>query len=109
MLIMDGVTNSTDTIEIESQRPGILYVMIPPGRSLLPITLEVTESGEWLATNPHILVHEIGDSPEESAVEFIEMALDQLEDYRTDQDRLSPAMIDELNYLMSHLTAPETT
>lgn len=98
---MDGAT-TTDTLQVEGQRPSLIYVMVPPNRVLLPIALEMTESGAWLATNPHILVHGIGDSPEEAAIEFVEMALDQYEVFRDDPESLLPDMVEELAYLATY-------
>ena len=98
---------STDPAQLEGQRPGLVYAMVPPNRTFLPIYLELTETGAWLATNPHILVHGIGETAEEAAAEFIEMALDHFEDYTADRERLSPSMLEELDYLTHIFVAPE--
>lgn len=103
---MDG-TATTDTTQIEGQHPSLVYAMVPPGRAFIPIALEQIETGEWLATNLHILVHGVGDTPEEAAAEFVEMALDHFEDYSADRERLSPSMLEELEYLIHFLAAPE--
>ena len=93
---------STDPAQLEGQRPGLVYAMVPPNRTFLPIYLELTETGAWLATNPHILVHGIGETAEEAAAEFIEMALDQYEVFRDDPASLLPDMLEELAYLAAH-------
>ena len=98
---------STGPAQLEGQRPGLVYAMVPPGRTFMPITLEQIETGEWLATNQHVLVHGVGDSQEEAAAEFIEMALDHFEDYTADRERLSPSMLEELDYLTHIFVAPE--
>ena len=98
---------STDPAQLEGQRPGLVYAMVPPGRAFIPITLEQIETGEWLATNPHVLVHGVGESQEEAAAEFIEMALDQYESFRDDPASLMPDMLEELAYLTRVFAAPE--
>lgn len=100
---------STDPAQHEDQRPGLVYAMVPPGRTFIPITLEQIETGEWLATNSHVLVHGVGDSREEAAAEFIEMALDQYEVFRDDPGSLMPDMLEELAYLSARFAQPNPT
>jgi hypothetical protein len=96
---MTGSVRSSEKRTAEVPTPSV-FVMVLPNRQIIPLALEQTESGVWLATHPAILVHGTGDTPQEAAVEFVEMARDQYEDYLSDREALAPHLLEELHALI---------
>jgi hypothetical protein len=104
---MNGTAHSPE-IPVTQGSPPSIFVMVLPNRQIIPLEVEHTESGAWLATNPHILVHGIGETAQEAAVEFVEMARDQYEDYLANRASLAPHLLEELNTLIGLFGAPSS-
>lgn len=67
----------------------------------LPIELNVeyTEGGRWLATNPNIMTHGVGYSPEEAVTDYESMLLDFYEELVNTEEDLSLHLLRELEQL----------
>ena len=67
--------------------------------SRFQVQLENTESGLWLATNPNIATHGVGETLESAIDDFMSMLFDLYEELLDSEDVLAPHLLDELDYL----------
>lgn len=105
-----GTAPAFATVPVAAQRSKIL---VDPSRRVLRNTLllniQQMNDGSWLATNPQILTHGVGDTPERAAEDFRGMMIDLFKELVRSENVLAPHLKRELDYLRGVLVQSALT
>ena len=95
-----GTPPSYTDVKVPSRRFSLLA---DPRRRILkaPVLLDMQQmnDGRWLATNPGIMTHGVGDTPERATQDFQSMMIDLFKELVRSESVLAPHLKRELDYM----------
>ena len=105
--------DSTNTAPVYGSVPlpgRLQYLLADPARRILrtSLLLEVKrmDDGRWLATNPEIMTHGVGNTPDAAVRDYQSMLIDLFLELLESENVLAPHLHSELEQLRTVLVEP---